>query len=155
MSFVTWGFPSPSLQGLAVLHTIPSEAIAINVVIQLHRLLVNQGTTMAVSSSVPIVDVLDLITSLNPKEADHNKLSLLERFNNSLFYYAAMFDSLEAASRTSEAMSPATRSSRHYCRGRSANTVSHEGSSCVQRHKLMTRWMERIQRAGLTQVPHD
>uniref|UniRef100_A0A0D9WK15 Uncharacterized protein n=1 Tax=Leersia perrieri TaxID=77586 RepID=A0A0D9WK15_9ORYZ len=84
-----------------MLHTIPSEAIAINAMIQLHRLLVDQNTTMAVSSSVPIDIVLDLIASLNPKvftEADHNMLSLLERFNNSLFYYAVMFDSLEAAS---------------------------------------------------------
>uniref|UniRef100_A0A0D9WDT0 Uncharacterized protein n=1 Tax=Leersia perrieri TaxID=77586 RepID=A0A0D9WDT0_9ORYZ len=142
--------------------TVPSETIAVNAVLQLHRLLVDQDAVVAASSPAPINIVLDLIMSLNPKvftmvehKADHNKSSLLERFTNSLFFYGAMFDSLEAASRHDGGDGTGNPLAEAFLQGEIADIVSHEGSSRVERHEPMTRWIERMQRAGMTQIPQS
>uniref|UniRef100_A0A0D9WE31 Uncharacterized protein n=1 Tax=Leersia perrieri TaxID=77586 RepID=A0A0D9WE31_9ORYZ len=144
-----------------MLETVPGETIAVNAVLQLHRLLVDQDAAVVESSPAPIDSVLNLFTSLNPKvftvveqEADHNKSSLLERFSNSLFYYSAMFDSLEAASLHASGDNVCNPLAEAFLEGEINDIISHEGSSRVERHEPMTCWKERMQRAGLTQIPH-
>ncbi|KAF0926992.1 hypothetical protein E2562_029219 [Oryza meyeriana var. granulata] len=159
--FAFRGIAADQLDGLRpwMFQVAPGEAVAVNSVLQLHRLLVDQDAA-ATSFPAPIDAVLDLVASMNPKiftvveqEADHNKSSLLERFTNSLFYYASMFDSLEAVSRHAGGDGAGNPLAEAYLQGEIADIVSREGSSRVERHEQMPRWMERLRRAGLTQLP--
>ncbi|XP_040380338.1 DELLA protein SLR1-like [Oryza brachyantha] len=156
--FAFRGIAADQLDGLRpwMFQVAPGEAVAVNSVLQLHRLLVDQDAATA----APIEAVLDWVASMNPKvftvveqEADHNKASLLERFTNSLFYYASMFDSLEAASRHAGGDGVGNQLAEAFLQGEIADIVSREGSSRVERHEPMPRWTERLQRAGLAQLP--
>lgn len=75
----------------------PKEAVAVNSIMQLHRLLGSDPTRGS-----PINTVLGWIRNLNPKivtvveqEANHNQPEFLDRFTEALHYYSTMFDSLE------------------------------------------------------------
>ncbi|CAL4901695.1 unnamed protein product [Urochloa decumbens] len=143
------------LDGLSkwMLKTVPGEALAFNSILQLHRLLVDPDADPAVPA--PIDMLLDLVTDLQPRvltvveqEADHNRPSLLERFTNALFHYAAMFDSMEARGpRAGNAPAEA------YLRAEIFDIVCGEGSARAERHELLSRWKERLARVGLAQVP--
>ncbi|CAN6331914.1 unnamed protein product [Urochloa humidicola] len=147
------------LDGLSkwMLRIVPGEALAFNSVLQIHRLLVDPDADPAVPAPIDIL--LDLITDLQPRvftvveqEADHNRPSLLERFTNALFHYAAMFDSMEAAGghRAGAATSSLAAA---YLRGEIFDIVCGEGSARTERHELLARWRERLAHAGLAQVP--
>jgi hypothetical protein len=80
-----------------MLQIAPGEAVAVNSVLQLHRLLA--GPVEQHQPTTPIDAVLDCVASLRPKiftiveqEADHNKLGFIDRFTEALFYYSAVFD---------------------------------------------------------------
>uniref|UniRef100_A0A0D9WW26 Uncharacterized protein n=1 Tax=Leersia perrieri TaxID=77586 RepID=A0A0D9WW26_9ORYZ len=140
---------------------VPGETIAVNAMLHLHRLLVDQDATMVASSPAPIEAVLHLIASLDPKvftvveqEANHNKSSLQERITNSLFYYAAMFDSVEVSNRDTGGDGAGNPLAEAFLQREIADIVCHEGISRVERHEPMARWMESMQRAGLTLIPH-
>ncbi|CAL5096366.1 unnamed protein product [Urochloa decumbens] len=144
------------LDGLSkwMLKAVPGEALAFNSVLQLHRLLVDPDADPAVPA--PIDMLLDLVTDLQPRvftvveqEADHNRPSLLERFTNALFHYAAMFDSMEAGGARTGAGAVAET----YLRGEIFDIVCGEGSARAERHELLGRWKERLARAGLVLVP--
>ncbi|KAM0851504.1 hypothetical protein ACQ4PT_052380 [Festuca glaucescens] len=87
---------------------VPGEALAVNSVCQLHRLLVDPDAapnSWGLHLPSPIDAVLGWVAAMQPRvftvveqEADHNKPSLVERFINALFYYAAVLDSMEALS---------------------------------------------------------
>ncbi|CAN6350128.1 unnamed protein product [Urochloa humidicola] len=149
------------LDGLSkwMLKIVPGEALAFNSVLQLHRLLVDPDADPAVPAPVDIL--LDLVTDLQPRvftvveqEADHNRPSLLERFTNALFHYAAMFDSMEAAAAGGRRIGSATSSlADAYLRGEIFDIVCGEGSARAERHELLGRWKDRLARAGLAQVP--
>ncbi|BAF18308.1 protein SLENDER RICE1-LIKE 2-like [Oryza sativa Japonica Group] len=160
--FAFRGIAADQLDGLRpwMFQVAPGEAVAINSVLQLHRLLVDQDAAAAASFPAPIDGVLDWVASMNPRvftvveqEADHNKSSLLERFTNSLFYYASMFDSLEAISRHGGGDGAGNPLAEAYLQGEIADIVSREGSSRVERHEQMPRWVERLRRGGMTQLP--
>ncbi|TVU19805.1 hypothetical protein EJB05_35976, partial [Eragrostis curvula] len=124
-----------------MLNLVPGKTLAVNSVLQLHRLLVDPDADSAVPT--PIDTLLDWLTGIQPRvftvveqEADHNRPSLLERFTNALFHYAAMFDSMEAVG----------------CRNVFAEAYLRAEIFDV-RHELVGRWRDRLARAGLTQLP--
>ncbi|KAM0851503.1 hypothetical protein ACQ4PT_052379 [Festuca glaucescens] len=133
---------------------IPGEALAVNSIYQLHRLLVDPDAA-STSLPSPIDAVLGWVAAMQPRvfavveqEADHNKPSLVERFTNALFYYAAVIDSMEA-------MSPHRRSlgAEAYLQREIFDIVCGEGSGRVERHEPLHLWHARLLRAGLTQLP--
>ncbi|CAN6345775.1 unnamed protein product [Urochloa humidicola] len=141
-----------------MLKIVPGEALAFNSVLQLHRLLVDPDADPAVPAPIDIL--LDLVNDLQPRvftvveqEADHNRPSLLERFTNALFHYAAMFDSMVTAGRGHRAGGATSSLAAAYLRGEIFDVVCGEGSARTERHELLARWRERLARAGLTQVP--
>ncbi|KQK19361.1 DELLA protein GAI [Brachypodium distachyon] len=149
-----------SLEGLKpwMFHLIHSEAVAINSIFQLHRLL---GDPDAASTSLPppIDTVLGWITAMRPKvftiveqEADHNKPELVERFTNALFYYGVAFDSMEAIVPRSQAGTAGLAAEAHLQR-EIFDIVCNEGSGRVERHETLQCWRGRLRRAGLAQVP--
>ncbi|XP_072992296.1 protein SLENDER RICE1-LIKE 1-like [Typha latifolia] len=127
-----------------MLHVAPGEAVAVNAVLQLHRLLGDQNA---------IDSVLGWVSGLRPKivtmveqEADHNKPGFLDRFAEALFYYSTVFDSLEAGGIHYQKLAEA------YLEREICNVVCSEGSERIERHEPLVRWMDRLGRAGLRPV---
>lgn len=128
-----------------MLQVNPNEAVALNSVNQLHRLL-GPGPT----HGAPIDMVLEWIRGLNPKimtvveqEANHNQPLFLDRFTEALYYYSTMFDSLEACSAQPEKALAEMFIQREIC-----NVVCCEGLARVERHEPLARWRARLAGAG-------
>lgn len=137
-----------------MLQIAPGEAVAVNSVLQLHRLLASPADLQA---QAPIDAVLDCVASLRPKiftvveqEADHNKPGFLDRFTEALFYYSAVFDSLDA---TSAGASSNAAMAEAYLQREICDIVCHEGAARTERHEPLSRWRDRLGRAGLRAVP--
>ena len=130
-----------------MLQVRPGEAVAVNSVLQLHRLLYSDGPVAAID------EVLQSVRSLQPKiltivehEANHNSPSFLSRFTEALHYYSTMFDSLEACSlqpQSSEQMLAEMYLGREIC-----NIVACEGVARVERHENLSQWRPRMAKAG-------
>lgn len=143
-----------------LLKPIKGEAVAINSILQLHRLLVDPDANPVVPAPIDIL--LKLVIKINPMiftvvehEADHNRPPLLERFTNALFHYATMFDSLEAMHRCTSGRDITDSLTEVYLRGEIFDIVCGEGSARTERHELFGHWRERLTYAGLTQVWFD
>ncbi|KAH7280259.1 hypothetical protein KP509_37G058000 [Ceratopteris richardii] len=133
----------------------PGEAIAVNSILQMHRLL--YGHVASDPSKALIDEVLSSIKSLNPKvvtvveqEANHNSNMFLERFVEALHYYSTMFDSLEASSL--DPLGPEMVCSEMYLGREIANIVAREGAERVERHEPLSAWRKRMSNAGFKQV---
>lgn len=123
------------------------EAVAVNSIMQLHRLLGTNNTTR----NLPIEMVLGWIRDLSPKimtvveqEADHNQFGFLDRFTEALYYYSTMFDSLEACAVQPEEKALAEM----YIQREICNVVCCEGSARVERHEPLAKWRARLAEAG-------
>jgi DELLA protein len=135
-----------------MLQVSSGEAVAVSAVLQLHRLL---GDPSSEDQRAPIDAVLDCVASIRPKvlavveqEADHNKPAFLDRFTEALFYYSAVFDSLDATSGgAGDAVSEA------YLEREICDIVCSEGADRKERHEPLQRWRDRLRRAGLGAVP--
>ncbi|KAE8675899.1 DELLA protein GAI [Hibiscus syriacus] len=128
-----------------MLQVNPKESVAVNSIMQLHRLL-GSGP----NRNSPIETVLSWIRSLNPKimtvveqEANHNQPGFLDRFTEALHYYSTMFDSLEACS-----VQPDKALAEIYIQREITNVVSCEGSARVERHEPLAKWRTRLSGAG-------
>lgn len=128
-----------------MLQVSPKEAVAVNSIMQLHRLLGSDPTRE------PAIDVvLTWIRSLNPKimtvveqEADHNQTGFLDRFTEALYYYSTMFDSLEACS-----LQPDKALAEIYIQKEICNVVCCEGPARLERHEPLAKWRDRLGKAG-------
>lgn len=128
------------------------EAVAVNSVLQLHRLL---GPDDAAGS--PIESVLSWIRGLRPKivtvveqEANHNQAEFLERFTEALYYYSTMFDSMEEACGVAQQAEKAL--AEMYLQREIRNVVCCEGAARVERHEPLARWRGRLVGAGFGPV---
>ncbi|KAL5228599.1 hypothetical protein ABZP36_016864 [Zizania latifolia] len=137
-----------------MLQIAPGEAVAFNSVLQLHRLLADPA------HQAPIDAVLDCVASVRPKiftvieqEADHNKTGFLDRFTEALFYYSAVFDSLDAASASSGAGNAGNAMAEAYLQREICDIVCREGGARRERHEPLSRWRDRLRLAGLSAVP--
>ncbi|KAF5741963.1 DELLA protein SLR1-like [Tripterygium wilfordii] len=129
-----------------MLQISPKEAVAVNSVMQLHKLL---GSDLSRNSPVDVV--LDWIRNLNPnivtvveQEANHNQPGFMERFTEALYYYSSIFDSLESCR-----IQPAKALAEMYIQREICNVVCCEGSSRVERHEPLAKWRARLGGAGL------
>ncbi|CAO2204176.1 unnamed protein product [Urochloa humidicola] len=141
-----------------MLQVSQGEAVAVSSVLQLHRLLADPDPDpdAAASRGGGAIDaVLDCVASLRPRvlavveqEADHNKPGFLDRFTEALFYYSAVFDSLDAASGGAGDAAAEAYLEREIC-----DIVCGEGADRRERHEPLRRWRDRLARAGLAGVP--
>ncbi|KAJ8750416.1 hypothetical protein K2173_015555 [Erythroxylum novogranatense] len=125
-----------------MLQVNPKEAVAVNSIMQLHKLLGPDRDR--------IDTVLSWIKNLKPKimtvveqEANHNQSEFMDRFTESLYYYSTMVDSLEAC-----ALQPEKAFAEMYIHKEICNVVSCEGSARVERHEPLAKWRERLSGAG-------
>uniref|UniRef100_A0ACD5T703 Uncharacterized protein n=1 Tax=Avena sativa TaxID=4498 RepID=A0ACD5T703_AVESA len=137
---------------------VPGEALAVNSICQLHRLLVDPDAA-STSLPSPIDAVLGWVAAMQPKvvtvveqEANHNRPTLVERFVNALYYYAAVFDSMEAMSAHRGTFAAGGLGAEAYLQREIFDIVCGEGSGRVERHEQLDLWYQRLWRAGLAQV---
>ncbi|TKY73217.1 DELLA protein GAI [Spatholobus suberectus] len=130
-----------------MLQVSPREAVAVNSIMQLHRVL-GSGPDPVGSG---IETVLGWIRSLNPKivtvveqEANHNGEGFLERFTEALHYYSTVFDSMEACP-----VEPDKALAEMYLQMEICNVVCCEGPARVERHEPLAKWRDRLGKAGL------
>lgn len=124
---------------LWMLQVDPKEAVAVNCIMQLHKLL-----------DVPsrIDNVLKLIHSLNPKivtlveqDTNHNQPEFSDRFREALHYYSTMFDSLEACTGPQKWLAE-IHVQREIC-----NVVC-----SVEMHETLAKWKEMMNKNGFAPV---
>ncbi|XP_068661943.1 DELLA protein GAI-like [Aristolochia californica] len=125
------------------------EAVAVNSVFELHRLLARPGAIEKVLASVKAVG--PKIVTIVEQEAHHNGPVFLDRFTEALHYYSTVFDSLEGCG-----MSPANSQdqvmSEVYLGRQICNVVACEGPERVERHENLAQWRARLTTAGFAPV---
>uniref|UniRef100_A0A1D1XIS6 Scarecrow-like protein 28 n=1 Tax=Anthurium amnicola TaxID=1678845 RepID=A0A1D1XIS6_9ARAE len=130
---------------LWMLHVKEGECVAVNCVLQLHKMLRDDG-------GAALTDFLGLIRSTNPdivlvaeQEAGNNEPRWEARFAASLPYYAAVFDVMDSSLPLG---SPARVKVEEMFGREIRNIVSCEGSERVERHELFGRWRRMMEERG-------
>ncbi|CAJ2677619.1 unnamed protein product [Trifolium pratense] len=123
-----------------------TESVAVNSVFELHKLNARPGSLERVFSVIR--QIQPEIVTVVEQEANHNGSSFLDRFTESLYYYSALFDSLESslAEPQDKAMSEV------YLGKQICNVVACEGTDRVERHETLNQWRNRFGWAGFSPV---
>eukprot|EP01018_Ginkgo_biloba_P022572 Gb_20415 [translate_table: standard] len=127
-----------------------SEALAVNCVFYLHRLLTS-------GSGENICRVLNSIQRLKPsvvmlveQEANHNADTFLGRFAEALPYYAAMFDSLDACLPCES--EERARIEKALLGPQIKNIITCEDTERTERHQKFDMWKLRMEASGFRQL---
>ncbi|OMO60646.1 Transcription factor GRAS [Corchorus capsularis] len=139
------GFVANSLADLdaSMLDLRPSEveAVAVNSVFELHKLLARPGAIDKVLSVVK--QMKPEIVTIVEQEANHNGPVFLDRFTESLHYYSTLFDSLEGSVSSQDKVMSEVYLGKQIC-----NVVACEGPDRVERHETLAQWRTRLGSAG-------
>ncbi|XP_059307118.1 scarecrow-like protein 13 [Lycium ferocissimum] len=138
------------LENLRVRH---GEALAVNFPFILHHM-----PDESVSTINHRDRLLRLVKSLSPKivtlveqESNTNTAPFLPRFRETLDYYTAMFESIDAARPRDDKQRI---SAEEHCVARDVvNIIACEGADRVERHELFGKWRLRLMMAGFTPYP--
>ncbi|CAJ1938869.1 unnamed protein product [Sphenostylis stenocarpa] len=148
VQFEYHGFVANCLTDLDVsmLDLREDESVALNSVFEFHKLLARPGAVEKVLSVVR--QIRPEILTVVEQEANHNGLSFLDRFTESLHYYCTLFDSLEVSpvNPQDKAMSEV------YLGKQICNVVSCEGMDRVERHETLNQWRNRFSSAGFSLI---
>lgn len=140
---------TPSLLTKENLNLREGETLFVNSIMHLHKYVKeSRGSLKA---------ILQAIKKLNPtlltvveQDANHNGPFFLGRFLESLHYYSAIFDSLEASlPRNSPQRMNIERL--HFAE-EIRNIVAYEGSDRIERHERADQWRRQLGRAGFQVV---
>lgn len=138
------------LENLRVQH---GEALAVNFPYVLHHM-----PDESVSTKNDRDRLLRLVKSLSPKivtlveqESNTNTAPFLPRFRETLDYYKAMFESIDAARPRND---PLRMGAEEHCVARDiVNIIACEGAERVERHEPYGKWRSRLVMAGLSPCP--
>ncbi|KAK4373646.1 hypothetical protein RND71_009030 [Anisodus tanguticus] len=138
------------LEHLRVRH---GEAVAVNFPYMLHHMPDESVSTMNHRDRL-----LRLVKSLSPKivtlveqESNTNTAPFLPRFRETLDYYKAMFESIDAACPRDDMQRI---SAEEHCIARDVvNIIACEGGDRVERHEVFGKWRSRLLMAGFTPCP--
>ncbi|KAJ8761267.1 hypothetical protein K2173_001323 [Erythroxylum novogranatense] len=146
------GFVASSLADLDPqmldLRSTEVEAVAVNSVFELHRLLARPGGIDKVLSSIKAMK--PKIVTIVEQEANHNDPVFLDRFTEALHYYSSLFDSLEGSG-----LAPPSEDlvmSELYLGRQICNVLACEGADRVERHETLTQWRTRMESTGFDPV---
>ncbi|CAK7344043.1 unnamed protein product [Dovyalis caffra] len=120
------------------------EAVAVNSVFELHRLLGRPGGMDKVLGSIKAMK--PKIVTVVEQEANHNGPVFLDRFTEALHYYSSLFDSLEWSGLTPPSQDLVM--SECYLGRQICNVVAYEGGERVERHETLAQWRTRFESAG-------
>ncbi|XVF71435.1 hypothetical protein PTKIN_Ptkin12aG0037100 [Pterospermum kingtungense] len=130
------------------------EAVAVNSVFELHRLLARPGGIEKVLGSIKAMK--PKILTVVEQEANHNGPVFLDRFTEALHYYSSLFDSLEGSgSGSGSGVAPPSQDlvmSELFLGRQICNVVACEGMDRVERHETLTQWATRMETAGFSPV---
>ncbi|KAL0889446.1 hypothetical protein Bca101_013429 [Brassica carinata] len=139
------GFVANSLADLdaSMLELRPSEieAVAVNSVFELHKLLGRPGAVEKVFGVVK--QIKPVIFTVVEQESSHNGPVFLDRFTESLHYYSTLFDSLEGAPSSQDKVMSEVYLGKQIC-----NLVACEGPDRVERHETLSQWSNRFGSSG-------
>ncbi|KAG4949926.1 hypothetical protein AAZX31_15G201800 [Glycine max] len=141
---------TPCLLTMEKLNLRKEEALCVNSILQLHK--------YVKESRGYLKEILLSIKKLGPtaltvveQDTNHNGPFFLGRFLESLHYYSAIFDSLEASM---------TRNSQHRMKierlhfaEEIQNVVAYEGPDRIERHERVDQWRRQLGRAGFQVMP--
>ncbi|XP_004515897.1 GRAS family protein RAD1-like [Cicer arietinum] len=126
------------------------EVLVVNSILQLH--------CVVKESRGALNSVLQMIHGLSPKvlvmveqDSGHNGPFFLGRFMESLHYYSAIFDSLDAMLPKYD--TKRAKMEQFYFAEEIKNIVSCEGPLRMERHEKVDQWRRRMSRAGFQGVP--
>lgn len=130
---------------LWMLHVKERDSVAVNCVLQLHKLLYDD-------SGAALTDFLGLIRSTNPEivliaeqEAANNDPRWETRFASSLQYYSAVFDMVDSCLPLE---SPARVKVEEMLAREIRNIVSGDGGERVERHEVFGEWRKMMEERG-------
>lgn len=140
---------TPSLLTRENLDLREGEALFVNSIMHLHKYVKeSRGSLKA---------ILQAIKRLNPtlltvveQDASHNGPFFLGRFLESLHYYSAIFDSLEASLPRNSPLR--MNIERLHFAEEIRNIVAYEGSDRIERHERAHQWRRQLGRAGFQLV---
>lgn len=126
------------------------EVLVVNSILQLH--------CVVKESRGALNSVLQMIHGLSPKvlvmveqDSSHNGPFFLGRFMESLHYYSAIFDSLDAMLPKYD--TKRAKMEQFYFAEEIKNIVSCEGPLRMERHERVDQWRRRMSRAGFQAAP--
>nr|AHB17744.1 GA repressor DELLA [Actinidia deliciosa] len=151
------GFVANSLADLdaSMLDLREGEAVAVNSVFELHKLLARTGGIEKVLSAVK--EMKPEIVTVVEQEVNHNGPVFLDRFTEALHYYSTLFDSLEGCG-GGESPSPSAVSNQDkvmtemYLGRQICNVVACDGPDRVERHETLAQWRSRFASSGFEPV---
>ncbi|KAL6847317.1 hypothetical protein ACP4OV_023170 [Aristida adscensionis] len=131
----------------------PGEALAVNFTLQLHH-----TPDESVDVNNPRDGLLRMVKGLSPKvttlveqESHTNTTPFLMRFSETMDYYSAMFESIDAnlARDSKERINV-----EQHCLAKDiVNIIACEGKDRVERHELLGKWKSRLTMAGFRPYP--
>lgn len=126
------------------------EAVAVNCMLELHRLLAS-GSESLTSFLSMLLTLTPKVVTLAEREASHNQINFMDRFKEALRHYSTLFDTLEA---TLPPASPERVKVEQACyRMEIVNIIACDGSERVIRHQRFHTWKRFMQRAGFELRP--
>nr|URS64325.1 DELLA [Wurfbainia villosa] len=126
-----------------------TEVVAVNSVLELHRLLARPGALEKVLGTIRAIR--PRIVTVVEQEANHNGGTFRERFTEALRYYSTMFDSLEGGGKSGGGRDQVM--SELYLGRQICNVVACEGLERRERHEAVEQWRGRLVGAGFESVP--
>ncbi|KAI3717949.1 hypothetical protein L1987_69898 [Smallanthus sonchifolius] len=133
---------------LAAVVVNPNETLAVNCVLYLHRHLHNRDKLCLLLRNIKSMN--PRVVTLAEQEANHNQPIFLQRFSESITYYTAVFESLEAT------LPPNSRERievEQVWFGREiADIVAEEGDCRIERHERFRSWEVMMRSSGFRNV---
>ncbi|CAN0901918.1 GRAS family protein RAD1 [Linum grandiflorum] len=142
---------SPSLFNSETLDLKPGETLFVNGVMNLHKFVKeSRGSLKAILQAIKKLS--PTLVTVVEQDANHNGPFFLGRFLESLHYYSAIFDSLEAIPSLQRSSVERVKMETRHFGEEIRNIVAYEGSDRVERHERADQWRRQLGRAGFQAV---
>ncbi|XP_008795820.2 GRAS family protein RAD1-like [Phoenix dactylifera] len=141
--------PSPLLPNLDQLELRQGEVVFVNSIMHLHKYVrESRGSLKAILTAIKKLN--PALVTVVEQDANHNGPFFLARFLESLHYYSAIFDSLEAS--LPRASTQRLKIEKCHFAEEIRNIVAYEGCDRVARHERADQWRRQLGRAGFQVV---
>ncbi|XP_004516250.2 GRAS family protein RAD1-like [Cicer arietinum] len=141
---------TPSLLTIENLKLRKGESLVFNSILQLHKYVKeSRGYLKEILQSIKKLSPITL--TVVEQDTNHNGPFFLGRFLESLHYYSAIFDSLEATMVRNSAQR--MKIERVHFADEICNVVAYEGPDRIERHERVEQWRRQLGRGGFQVMP--